>query len=127
MKLSTSDRTHLRHSLKSSLQNSLERVPQEILKKPSRDLTDPLTKNWLRASMDCHPGGDISAPIILECLFWSCRARFLVAGNRMAVPVDVLDVAVLDNPGKYTDKFRFSITFECLKPLSKGKNRSHSH
>ena len=40
--------------------------------------------------------------------------------KRMAIPVDVLDVTVLDNPGKFHDKFRFSITFECLKNLPKG-------
>ena len=45
--------------------------------------------------------------------------------KRMAIPVDVLDVTVLDNPGKFHDKFRFSITFECLKNLPKGTITSH--
>ena len=34
--------------------------------------------------------------------------------------LNFLFFAVLDNPAKFTDNFKFSITFECRKPLAKG-------
>lgn len=34
--------------------------------------------------------------------------------------VSLLGVNVLKNPAKFTDKYEFEITFECLEPLQKG-------
>jgi histone chaperone ASF1 len=34
--------------------------------------------------------------------------------------VSLLGVNVLNNPAKFTDKYDFEITFECLEPLEKG-------
>lgn len=34
--------------------------------------------------------------------------------------VSLLGVKVLKNPAKFTDKYEFEITFECLEPLQKG-------
>jgi hypothetical protein len=34
--------------------------------------------------------------------------------------VSLLGVNVLNNPAKFTDKYEFEITFECLEPLEKG-------
>lgn len=35
--------------------------------------------------------------------------------------VSLLGVQVLNNPAKFTDKYEFEITFECLESLEKGK------
>lgn len=37
--------------------------------------------------------------------------------------VSLLGVNVLNNPAKFTDKYDFEITFECLEPLEKGSSR----
>lgn len=34
--------------------------------------------------------------------------------------VSLLGVKVLNNPAKFTDKYEFEITFECLEGLEKG-------
>jgi histone chaperone ASF1 len=34
--------------------------------------------------------------------------------------VSLLGVNVMNNPAKFTDKYEFEITFECLEPLQKG-------
>lgn len=34
--------------------------------------------------------------------------------------VSLLGVKVLNNPAKFTDKYLFEITFECLEQLEKG-------
>lgn len=34
--------------------------------------------------------------------------------------VSLLGVQVVNNPAKFTDKYEFEITFECLEPLEKG-------
>jgi histone chaperone ASF1 len=34
--------------------------------------------------------------------------------------VSLLGVNVLNNPAKFTDKYEFEITFECLEELQKG-------
>ena len=34
--------------------------------------------------------------------------------------VSLLGVNVLNNPAKFTDKYEFEITFECLEQLEKG-------
>lgn len=34
--------------------------------------------------------------------------------------VSLLGVKVLNNPAKFTDKYEFEITFECLEALEKG-------
>ena len=34
--------------------------------------------------------------------------------------VSLLGVNVINNPAKFTDKYEFEITFECLEPLQKG-------
>ena len=34
--------------------------------------------------------------------------------------VQLLGVKVPNNPAKFTDKYEFEITFECLEPLEKG-------
>ena len=34
--------------------------------------------------------------------------------------VALLGVNVINNPAKFTDKYEFEITFECLEPLQKG-------
>lgn len=34
--------------------------------------------------------------------------------------VSLLGVKVVNNPAKFTDKYEFEITFECLEPLEKG-------
>jgi len=34
--------------------------------------------------------------------------------------VSLLGVNVMDNPAKFTDKYSFEITFECLEQLEKG-------
>jgi len=36
------------------------------------------------------------------------------------LPLQVLNISVLDNPAKFEDSYTFDITFECLEPLSKG-------
>ena len=33
--------------------------------------------------------------------------------------VSLLGVNVINNPAKFTDKYEFEITFECLEPLQK--------
>lgn len=38
--------------------------------------------------------------------------------------VSLLGVNVLNNPAKFTDKYEFEITFECLEPLQKGTFRA---
>lgn len=35
--------------------------------------------------------------------------------------VSLLGVKVVNNPAKFTDKYEFEITFECLEPLEKGE------
>ena len=35
--------------------------------------------------------------------------------------VSLLGVNILNNPAKFTDKYEFEITFECLEQLEKGK------
>lgn len=35
--------------------------------------------------------------------------------------VTLLNVQVLNNPAKFTDKYEFEITFECHEELSKGQ------
>lgn len=37
--------------------------------------------------------------------------------------VSLLGVKVVNNPAKFTDKYEFEITFECLEPLEKGESR----
>lgn len=37
--------------------------------------------------------------------------------------VSLLGVKVLNNPAKFTDKYEFEITFECLEALEKGATR----
>ena len=39
--------------------------------------------------------------------------------------VSLLGVKVLNNPAKFTDKYQFEITFECLEQLQKGKAGSY--
>lgn len=34
--------------------------------------------------------------------------------------ISLLGVKVLNNPAKFTDKYEFEITFECLEQLEKG-------
>lgn len=34
--------------------------------------------------------------------------------------VSLLNVSVLNNPAKFTDPYKFEITFECLEPLKEG-------
>jgi histone chaperone ASF1 len=34
--------------------------------------------------------------------------------------VSLLGVNVMNNPAKFTDKYEFEITFECLEQLEKG-------
>lgn len=34
--------------------------------------------------------------------------------------VSLLGVNILNNPAKFTDKYEFEITFECLEQLEKG-------
>ena len=41
--------------------------------------------------------------------------------------VSLLDVKVLNNPTRFTDKYQLEITFECLEPLSKGTLTRHHH
>ena len=36
--------------------------------------------------------------------------------------VSLLGVAVNNNPAKFTDKYEFEITFECLEQLEKGSD-----
>lgn len=38
--------------------------------------------------------------------------------------VSLLGVNVLNNPAKFTDKYNFEITFECLEQLQKGVRES---
>jgi len=38
--------------------------------------------------------------------------------------VSLLGVNVLNNPARFTDKYEFEITFECLEPLEKGTHAS---
>jgi histone chaperone ASF1 len=40
--------------------------------------------------------------------------------------VSLLGVKVVNNPAKFTDKYEFEITFECLEPLEKGESCSFS-
>jgi len=40
--------------------------------------------------------------------------------TKMSV-VSLLGVKVLNNPAKFTDKYEFEITFECLEALEKGE------
>jgi hypothetical protein len=37
--------------------------------------------------------------------------------------VSLLGVQVMNNPAKFTDKYEFEITFECLEQLEKGESR----
>lgn len=37
--------------------------------------------------------------------------------------VTLLGVKVVNNPAKFTDKYEFEITFECLEALEKGSHR----
>lgn len=39
--------------------------------------------------------------------------------------VSLLGVKVVNNPAKFTDKYQFEITFECLEALEKGTRSSH--
>lgn len=41
--------------------------------------------------------------------------------------VSLLGVKVINNPAKFTDKYEFEITFECLEQLEKGKCTWESH
>lgn len=41
--------------------------------------------------------------------------------------VSLLGVNVINNPAKFTDKYEFEITFECLEPLQKGAFSSPVH
>ena len=41
--------------------------------------------------------------------------------------VSLTNVVVLDNPCKYTDPFRFEVTFECIQPLDDGKALLMTH
>ncbi len=36
--------------------------------------------------------------------------------------VNVLNISVLNNPGKFTDKLAFEITFECVTALTDGES-----
>lgn len=36
--------------------------------------------------------------------------------------VSLLGVRVMNNPAKFTDKYEFEITFECLESLEKGES-----
>jgi ASF1-like histone chaperone len=36
--------------------------------------------------------------------------------------VSLLGVQVMNNPAKFTDKYEFEITFECLEQLEKGES-----
>ena len=39
--------------------------------------------------------------------------------------VSLLGVNVMNNPAKFTDKYEFEITFECLEQLEKGRSSPH--
>ncbi len=41
--------------------------------------------------------------------------------------VSLLGVNVLNNPAKFTDKYEFEITFECLELLEKGMRHGPGH
>jgi hypothetical protein len=41
--------------------------------------------------------------------------------------VSLLGVNVLNNPAKFTDKYEFEITFECLEQLEKGSCFFHAN
>lgn len=47
------------------------------------------------------------------------RYRSTTPTAKMSV-VSLLGVNVMNNPAKFTDKYEFEITFECLEPLQKG-------
>jgi len=38
--------------------------------------------------------------------------------------VSLLGVNVMNNPARFTDKYEFEITFECLEQLEKGQLRA---
>ncbi|GJN93870.1 hypothetical protein Rhopal_006929-T1 [Rhodotorula paludigena] len=40
--------------------------------------------------------------------------------------INITDVTVLNNPGKFTDPYLFKITFECMAPLQDGNAESDS-
>lgn len=46
-------------------------------------------------------------------------SRFFAAFKTMA-KVQVLNVAVLDNPSPFRNPFQFEITFECMEDLPEG-------
>ena len=37
--------------------------------------------------------------------------------------VNITDIGVLNNPGRFTDPYVFKITFECISELTEGKVR----
>ncbi len=41
--------------------------------------------------------------------------------------VQVLNVAVLDNPSPFGNPFQFEITFECMEDLPEGENFTNQH
>lgn len=41
--------------------------------------------------------------------------------------VSLLGVNVMNNPARFTDKYLFEITFECLEQLEKGESKIAAH
>lgn len=70
-------------------------------------------------------------------LLWTCRERRLVHPRHICIlgrgvsddtgmaKVQVLNVAVLDNPSPFGNPFQFEITFECMEDLPEGWLRFH--
>ena len=46
---------------------------------------------------------------------------FFSASSETMAKVQVLNVAVLDNPSRFRNPFQFEITFECMEDLPEGK------
>jgi histone chaperone ASF1 len=40
--------------------------------------------------------------------------------------VNITDIGVLNNPGRFTDPYVFKITFECISELSEGRSPAKS-
>jgi len=52
-----------------------------------------------------------------------CCPHAQTTAAKMSV-ISLLGVKVLNNPAKFTDKYEFEVTFECLEKLEKGGWRS---
>lgn len=65
-----------------------------------------------------------------NCVFFLSVDFFLLArfsASATMAKVQVLNVAVLDNPSPFGNPFQFEITFECMEDLPEGKERVGTH